>query len=292
MGMTMTQKILAAHAGLDVVRPGDLIEANVDLVLGSDVIAPPAIREFRRFGGRVFDPGRIVLVPDHFAPNKGIASAERGHLMREFAREQGIVHYFETGRKSIAYGILPEQGLIGPGDLVVGADSHTRAYGALGAFSTGIGSADLAAAMLLGKCWLKTPAAIMVDLTGALSGRASGKDVILAVLDRIGVDGVRSKSLEFRGPGLGSLSFASRLTAANMAVEAGAKNVLFPADEITAAYLGARLKREGRAGEADGDAEYERALTVDLSSLRPPATCPRLSENIKLAADVGAIPVE
>jgi len=292
MSMTMTQKILAARAGLDSVGPGDLVEANVDLVLGNDVTAPPAIREFRRFGGKVFDPERIVLVPDHFAPNKDIASAEQCRVMREFAREQGIVHYFEVGRMGIEHALLPEQGLVGPGDLVVGADSHTCTYGAVGAFATGIGSTDLAAAMLLGKCWFKTPAAIRVELLGAVSGWTAGKDVILDVIRRIGVDGARYKSLEFDGPGLQSLSLESRLTAANMAIEAGAKNGIFPVDDITTAYLRGRFKREARVYEADPDAEYEQRITVDLSSLRPLVACPHLPENVVPAAEVGTVPVD
>jgi len=292
MRMTMTQKILAARAGLDSVKPGDLVEANVDLVLGNDVTAPPAIREFRMFGGKVFDPDRIVLVPDHFAPNKDIASAEQCRLMREFAREQGISHYFEVGRMGIEHALLPEQGLVGPGDLVVGADSHTCTYGAVGALATGIGSTDLAAAMLLGKCWFKTPAAIAIELTGGLTGWTSGKDVILDIIGRIGVDGARYKSLEFRGSGLRSLSLESRLTVANMAIEAGAKNGIFPVDEITRAYLRGRFRREERVYEADPDADYERRIAVDLSSLRPLVARPHLPENVVPAAEIGTVPVD
>jgi 3-isopropylmalate/(R)-2-methylmalate dehydratase large subunit len=293
MGMTMTQKILASHAGRDAVRAGDFIEARVDLVLGNDITAPVAIREFARIGvPRVFDKKKVVLVPDHFAPNKDIKAAEQCRLMREFARQQGIVNYFEVGAMGIEHVLLPEKGLVVAGDAVVGADSHTCTYGALGAFATGVGSTDMAAAMATGKCWFRVPRAIRFELEGEPARYVGGKDVILHIIGLIGVDGANYRSMEFSGMGLRHLSMDSRLTMANMAIEAGAKNGIFPVDESCAAYLKDRAGRPFKIFQPDGDADYERVYEIDLGRLRPTVACPHLPANTRPAAELGDVAVD
>ena len=293
MPMTMTQKILAEHAGLEAVEPGQLIEARVDLVLGNDITAPPAIREFRKMGARrVFDRNRVVLVPDHFAPNKDIKAAEQCKCMRDFAREQDVTHYFEVGEMGIEHALLPERGLVLPGDLVIGADSHTCTYGAVGAFSTGVGSTDMAAAMALGSLWFKVPEAIRVALIGEFSGWAGGKDLILTLIGMIGVDGARYQSLEFQGPGVESLTMEERLTVANMAIEAGAKNGIFPADETARAWAASVSDRPYTDYRADPDAVYVRDVKIDLSRLVPAVAFPHLPSNVRPASEAGIVPVD
>ncbi len=282
MGMTMTQKILAAHAGLDNVVAGQLIEATLDLCLGNDITAPVAINEFERSGAtRVFDRTRIALVMDHFTPNKDIKAAQQVKRTREFAGKYDIVNFFDVGRMGIEHALLPEQGLVGPGDCIIGADSHTCTYGALGAFSTGVGSTDLAAGIATGKTWFKVPSAIKVELKGKLKPFVSGKDVILHLIGTIGVDGALYRSLEFVGEGVGSLSMDDRLCIANMAIEAGAKNGIFPVDEVTLAYCKDRFTREVRVFEADADAVYDETVVIDLDTLRPTVAFPHLPENTK-----------
>jgi len=282
MGMTMTQKILAAHAGLPEVKAGQLIVAKLDLCLGNDITAPVAVNEFERCGAcKVFDKSRIALVMDHFTPNKDIKAAEQVKRVREFANKFDIDNYFDVGRMGVEHAVLPEQGLVGPGDCVIGADSHTCTYGALGAFSTGVGSTDLAAAMATGTAWFKVPSAIKVELTGKLSKYVTGKDVVLHLIGMIGVDGALYKSLEFTGDGVAALSMDDRLCIANMAIEAGAKNGIFPVDDVTLAYVNGRFKREVRIFEADPDAEYESVVKIDLSELRPTVAFPHLPENTK-----------
>ena len=282
MGMTMTQKILAAHAGLESVVAGQLIEAQLDLCLGNDITAPVAINEFERCGAtRVFDHTRIALVMDHFTPNKDIKAAQQVKRTREFAGKYDIVNFFDVGRMGIEHALLPEQGLVGPGDCIIGADSHTCTYGALGAFSTGVGSTDLAAGIATGKTWFKVPSAIKVELKGALQPFVSGKDVILHLIGTIGVDGALYRSLEFTGEGVKSLSMDDRLCIANMAIEAGAKNGIFPVDDVTLAYCNGRFQRELRVFEADADAEYDETVVIDLSTLRPTVAFPHLPENTK-----------
>ena len=282
MGMTMTQKILAAHAGLDSVVAGQLIEAQLDLCLGNDITAPVAINEFERAGATsVFDRTRIALVMDHFTPNKDIKAAQQVKRTREFAGKYDIVNFFDVGRMGIEHALLPEQGLVGPGDCIIGADSHTCTYGALGAFSTGVGSTDLAAGIATGKTWFKVPSAIKVELKGALKPFVSGKDVILHLIGRIGVDGALYRSLEFVGEGVRALSMDDRLCIANMAIEAGAKNGIFPVDEVTLAYCKDRFLREIRVFEADEDAVYDETVVIDLDTLRPTIAFPHLPENTK-----------
>ena len=282
MGMTMTQKILAAHAGLPEVKAGQLIVAKLDLCLGNDITVPVAVNEFERCGAcKVFDKSRIALVMDHFTPNKDIKAAEQVKRVREFANKFDIDNYFDVGRMGVEHAVLPEQGLVGPGDCVIGADSHTCTYGALGAFSTGVGSTDLAAAMATGTAWFKVPSAIKVELTGKLSKYVTGKDVVLHLIGMIGVDGALYKSLEFTGDGVAALSMDDRLCIANMAIEAGAKNGIFPVDDVTLAYVNGRFKREVRIFEADPDAEYESVVKIDLSELRPTVAFPHLPENTK-----------
>ncbi len=282
MGMTMTQKILAAHAGLDSVVAGQLIEAKLDLCLGNDITAPVAINEFERAGATsVFDRTRIALVMDHFTPNKDIKAAQQVKRTREFAGKYDIVNFFDVGRMGIEHALLPEQGLVGPGDCIIGADSHTCTYGALGAFSTGVGSTDLAAGIATGKTWFKVPSAIKVELKGALKPFVSGKDVILHLIGMIGVDGALYRSLEFVGEGVASLSMDDRLCIANMAIEAGAKNGIFPVDETTLAYCKDRFQREVRVFEADEDAVYDETVVIDLDALRPTIAFPHLPENTK-----------
>ncbi len=286
MGMTQTQKILARHAGLDSVRPGQLIQARLDLVLGNDITTPVAINEFEAAGfGQVFDKGKIALVMDHFAPNKDIKAAAQCKQCRAFARRFDIDHYYDVGQMGIEHALLPEQGLVAPGEAVIGADSHTCTYGALGAFSTGVGSTDMGAAMAAGETWFKVPSAIRVNLTGKLRPYVSGKDVILTLIGRIGVDGARYQSLEFTGPGVAQLSIYDRLTISNMAIEAGAKNGIFPVDEVTKAYVEGRVNRPWTAYEADGDAEYERTVDIDLSRVDCTVAYPHLPENAHSARE-------
>ena len=293
MGMTMTQKILAAHAGLPQVRAGQLIEAKLDLVLGNDITSPVAINEFEACGASsVFDRERIALVMDHFTPNKDIKSAEQCRRVRDFAGKYDVTNFFDVGRMGIEHALLPEQGLVGPGDCVIGADSHTCTYGALGAFSTGVGSTDMAAGMITGKAWFKVPSAIRVVLEGKPGGWVSGKDVILHLIGLIGVDGALYQSLEFAGPGLALLGMADRLTIANMAIEAGAKNGIFPVDEVTLDYEKGRFQREPVVYEADEDAEYERTVVVDLSALRPVVAFPHLPSNTKTIDEAAGVKID
>ena len=280
MGMTMTQKILAAHAGLESVVAGQLIEADLDLVLGNDITSPVAIKEMDKMGLKdVFNKDKIALVPDHFVPNKDIKSAEHCKCVREFALKNQITNYFEVGKMGIEHALLPEQGLTVAGDVIIGADSHTCTYGALGAFSTGVGSTDMAAGMATGKAWFKVPSAIKFNVVGKLNKWVNGKDVILHIIGMIGVDGALYKSMEFVGEGIKNLSMDDRFTIANMAIEAGAKNGIFPVDELTLAYLKEHTKREWKVFEADADAVYDEEYTIDLSALKPTVSFPHLPEN-------------
>ena len=293
MGMTMTQKILAAHAGLPSVKAGDLIEAKLDLVLGNDVTTPVAVNVFEQAGFiRVFDPEKIAIVLDHYTPCKDIKSAQLCKRARDFAHRHGVSHFYDVGEVGIEHALLPEKGLVAPGELIIGADSHTCTYGALGAFSTGVGSTDMAAGMASGKNWFKVPAAIQVRLTGKLHGWVSGKDVILHLIGLIGVDGALYKSLEFTGPGVASLSMDDRFTIANMAIEAGGKNGIFPVDEKTLAYEEGRVSRPFTVYEADEDAEYERVVEIDLDTLQPTVSLPHLPSNTKTAAEVAGLPIQ
>lgn len=280
MGMTMTQKILAAHAGLDHVEAGQLIEAKLDLVLGNDITTPVAIHEIEKMKTNgVFDKDKIALVMDHFVPNKDIKSAEHCKLVREFAGKEGITNYFDVGEMGIEHALLPEKGLVVAGDCVIGADSHTCTYGALGAFSTGVGSTDMAAGMATGQAWFKVPSAIKVVLTNQPAPFISGKDVILYLIGEIGVDGALYQSLEFTGDGLKYMNMDDRLTIANMAIEGGAKNGIFPVDDKTIAYMKEHSDKEPVIYEADPDAEYTKEITIDLSTLRPTVAYPHLPEN-------------
>ena len=292
MGMTMTQKILARHAGLDSVRPGQLIQAKLDLVLGNDITTPVAINEFEAAGfDKVFDKSRIALVMDHFTPNKDIKAATQCKQCRTFARKFDIDHWYDVGTMGIEHALLPEQGLVAPGEAVIGADSHTCTYGALGAFSTGVGSTDMGAAMAAGETWFKVPAAIRVVLTGKLRPYVSGKDVILALIGKIGVDGALYQSLEFTGPGVAELTIYDRLTICNMAIEAGAKNGIFPVDDVTRAYVEGRVDRPWTAFEADPDAEYARTVEIDLSEVDCTVAYPHLPENAHSAREGGDIAI-
>ena len=281
MGMTMTQKILAAHAGLDRVTAGQLIEADLDLVLANDITAPVSIKEMEKAGGHVKYRDRVALVMDHFAPNKDIKAACQVKCVREFALREEVEHFFDVGKMGIEHALLPEQGLVGAGDCVIGADSHTCTYGALGAFSTGVGSTDLAAGMMTGKAWFKVPAAIRFSLTGKLPPFVTGKDLILHIIGLIGVDGALYRSMEFTGEGVSSLSIDDRFTVCNMAIEAGAKNGIFPVDGIALDYMKDRFRRPVKIYEADPDAEYERTIEIDLSALKPTVSFPHLPENTK-----------
>lgn len=293
MGMTMTQKILAAHAGLESVTAGQLINAKLDMVLGNDVTSPVAINEMNKFGkDTVFDKTRISLVMDHFTPNKDIQSAQNCKQVREFAKKHGILHYYDVGKMGIEHALLPEQGIVTCGDCIIGADSHTCTYGALGAFSTGVGSTDMAAGMITGMAWFKVPSAIKVVVTGDKPKYISGKDVILNIIGRIGVDGALYKSLEFCGNGIKNLSMDDRLTIANMAIECGAKNGIFPVDEVTLEYVNGRSLREYKVFEADEDAQYDETITVDLSTLRPTVAFPHLPENTKTIDEVPEIKID
>ncbi|MFR6064691.1 MAG: 3-isopropylmalate dehydratase large subunit [Eubacterium sp.] len=293
MGMTMTQKILAAHAGLDSVVAGQLINAKLDMVLGNDVTSPVAINEMNKFGkNTVFDKTRISLVMDHFTPNKDIQSAQNCKQVREFAKAHDILHYYDVGTMGIEHALLPEQGIVTCGDCIIGADSHTCTYGALGAFSTGVGSTDMAAGMISGMAWFKVPSAIKVVITGEKAPYICGKDVILDIIGRIGVDGALYKSLEFTGDGIKNLSMDDRLTISNMAIECGAKNGIFPVDDVTLEYVKGRSLREYKIYEADEDAEYESVITVDLSTLRPTVAFPHLPENTKTIDEVPEIKID
>ncbi len=286
MGMTMTQKILARAAGVDSCRAGELLMCKLNLVLGNDITAPVAINEFNRMGAtKVFDPAKIALIPDHFVPNKDIKAATLAKQMREFARAQHIVHYYEVGRVGIEHALLPEQGIVAPGEVIIGADSHTCTYGALGAFSTGVGSTDMAAGMATGMAWFKVPSAIKFVLKGKFGPRVSGKDLILHIIGMIGVDGALYKSMEFTGPGVASLTMDDRLCICNMAIEAGAKNGIFPVDDVTRSYLKGRSQREPVFFEADPDAEYEKTIEIDLDKLEPTVSYPHLPENTHLASE-------
>lgn len=293
MSMTMTQKILAAHAGLDSVVAGQLIEAKLDMVLGNDVTSPVAINEMVKFGcDSVFDKTRISLVMDHFTPNKDIQSAENCKQVREFAKKNDILHYYDVGNMGIEHALLPEQGIVTCGDCIIGADSHTCTYGALGAFSTGVGSTDMAAGMITGKAWFKVPSAIKVVITGKKSKCISGKDVILHLIGMIGVDGALYKSLEFTGDGIKELSMDDRLCISNMAIECGAKNGIFPVDDITLEYVKDRSLREYTVYEADEDAEYDSVVEIDLSTLKPTVACPHLPENTKTVDELEKIEID
>lgn len=293
MGMTMTQKILASHAGLDNVVAGQLIEANLDMVLGNDVTSPVAINEMNKFNKKsVFDKTKISLVMDHFTPNKDIQSAQNCKQVREFANANGITHYFDVGNMGIEHALLPEQGIVTCGDCIIGADSHTCTYGALGAFSTGVGSTDMAAGMVTGKAWFKVPSAIKVVITGNKNKFVSGKDVILHLIGEIGVDGALYKSLEFVGDGIKNLSMDDRLCIANMAIECGAKNGIFPVDDVTLEYVNGRSEREYKVYEADEDAEYERTITIDLSALKSTVAFPHLPENTKTFDEIDEIKID
>ncbi len=293
MGMTMTQKILAAHAGLDKVIAGQLIEANLDLVLANDITGPVAIHEVEKLNKKtVFDKDKIALVPDHFAPNKDIKSAEHCKCIREYAIKHNITNYFEVGEMGIEHALLPEKGLIVAGETCIGADSHTCTYGALGAFSTGVGSTDMGAGMITGKAWFKVPSAIKFVLTGKPNRWVSGKDVILHIIGMIGVDGALYKSMEFTGDGIKNLSMDDRFTIANMAIEAGAKNGIFPVDELTVAYMKEHSKKNYTIYEADEDAEYDETYNIDLSELEPTVAFPHLPENTKLVKDAGQVKID
>ncbi|MBD5558777.1 MAG: 3-isopropylmalate dehydratase large subunit [Clostridia bacterium] len=293
MGMTMTQKILAEHAGLEKVYPGQLISTTVDMVLANDITAPVAIREFNRTGRPVFDNEKIALVLDHFTPNKDIKAAEQSKLVRDFARQHDIVNFYDVGQMGIEHALLPEKGLVLPGDAVIGADSHTCTYGALGAFSTGVGSTDMAAAMATGKVWLRVPPAIRFNLTGELQKYVSGKDVILHIIGMIGVDGALYQSMEFGGPGLQSLSIDDRLCIANMAIEAGGKNGIFEVDDQTVEYVRQRTEKPFKIYQADEDAEYTAVYNINLSEIRPTIAFPHLPENTRTLDEVTTrIPID
>ena len=290
MGMTMTQKILAAHAGLETVKAGQLIEANLDLVLGNDITTPVAVNEFKKFGtDKVFSKSQIAIVPDHFTPNKDIKAAEQVKYIREFAQKMEIENFFEVGEMGIEHCLLPEKGLVVAGDVVIGADSHTCTYGALGAFSTGIGSTDMAAGMATGKCWFKVPSALKFVLKNKPAKWVSGKDIILHIIGMIGVDGALYKSMEFVGEGLQYLSMDDRFTMANMAIEAGGKNGIFPVDDKTVEYLKDHATKEWTVYEADEDAEYDEVFEIDLSTLRPTVSFPHLPDNTRTIDNVGDV---
>ena len=293
MGMTMTQKILAAHAGLESVVPGQLIRARLDLVLGNDITTPVAVNEFSKAGfHEVFDKDKIAIVLDHFVPNKDIKAAQQSKQCREFACAHCVSHFYDVGKMGIEHALLPEQGVVTAGDCVIGADSHTCTYGALGAFSTGVGSTDMAAGMATGEAWFKVPPAIRFELTGKLPRNCSGKDVILSIIGRIGVDGALYKSMEFTGPGVAALTMDDRLCICNMAIEAGAKNGIFPVDEVTRAYMEGRCERPPVVFEADPDAEYEKTVEIDLSKIVPTVACPHLPENTRPASALKDVKID
>ena len=292
MGMTMTEKILALHVGKDQVEAGDLLVSQVDLVLANDITGPPAINVFEEIGRPVFNKDKIVLVPDHFSPCKDIKSATLCKQMRDFARKHQLTNYFEVGRMGIEHALLPDKGLVAPGEIVVGADSHTCTYGALNALSTGMGQTDIGCAFASGTAWFKVPAAIKVNLTGKLPKYVKGKDLILTLIGMIGVDGARYQSLEFTGPGVAELEMADRFTICNMAIEAGGKNGIFPVDAKTEAYLKGRVRRPWKAVTADADAKYTREIDIDLSKLVPTVSYPHLPENTHPASESHHIKID
>jgi len=282
MSMTITEKIVAAHAGRDSVKPGDFVFADVDIALGNDITAPIAIKEFAEAGiRRVWDPARVALVPDHFTPNKDIPSAQQAKVLRDFARAQGLTHYWDVGRVGIEHALLPEQGVVGPGDLVIGADSHTCTYGALGAFATGVGSTDLAAAMAIGKVWLRVPESMRFEFTGTRGPWVSGKDLILHTIGEIGVSGALYRAMEFTGPVIKALPMDDRLAMCNMAIEAGAKSGIIAPDRLTRAYVRGRLEREAVYYRSDAKARYVETVAWDISTLEPVVACPNLPENVR-----------
>lgn len=290
--MTMTQKILAAHAGLPEVKPGQLIQASLDMVLGNDITSPVAINEFEEKGfTQVFDKSKISLVMDHFTPNKDIKAATQCQQCRTFAHRMEIENFYDVGAMGIEHALLPEKGLVAPGEVIIGADSHTCTYGALGAFSTGVGSTDMAAGMATGKAWFKVPEAIRFYLTGELAPKVGGKDVILHIIGTIGVDGALYRSMEFQGPGVKNLSIDDRLCISNMAIEAGAKNGIFPVDEVTEEYLAGRVQRSYEKISADEDAVYEKTINIDLSQIRPTVAFPHLPENTRTIDQVGDVEI-
>lgn len=293
MGMTMTQKILAAHAGVPEVKAGELISASLDMVLANDITGPVSIKEFDKAGfQQVFDKSKVSLVMDHFTPNKDIKSAEQCKACRTFAKRFDIDNFYDVGEVGIEHALLPEKGLVAPGEAIIGADSHTCTYGALGAFSTGVGSTDVTAGMVTGKAWFKVPSAIKFDLAGAFPPHVSGKDLILHIIGMIGVDGALYKSMEFSGPGVSSLTMDDRFTICNMAIEAGAKNGIFPVDEVTLDYVKSRVNREFKTYEADEDAEYENVYHIDLSSLQPVVSFPHLPSNTRTFKDIPEIEID
>lgn len=293
MGMTMTQKILAAHSGKEKVTAGELILADLDLVLGNDITSPVAIREFGKLGkDSVFDKNKVTMIMDHFAPNKDIKAAEQCRMCRDFCGDMDITHFYDVGEMGIEHALIPEKGLAAAGDLVIGADSHTCTYGALGAFSTGVGSTDMACGMAIGKAWFKVPSAMKIDLRGSLRRYVSGKDVILHIIGKIGVDGALYKSMEFTGEGLSSLSMADRLCIANMAIEAGAKNGIFEVDDITLEYLRTHGAADPVIYSADPDAEYDEVLEIDLSQIEPTVAFPHLPENARTFGDIGEVKID
>lgn len=293
MGMTMTQKILAAHAGLTEVKAGQFIEMNLDLVLGNDITAPVAINEFEKMGAKkVYDKNKIAIVLDHFVPNKDIKSAEQCKISRIFSKEQNIINFFDVGQMGIEHALLPEKGLVVAGETVIGADSHTCTYGALGAFSTGVGSTDMAAAMATGQMWLKVPSAIKFNLKGKLNKWVSGKDIILHIIGKIGVDGALYKSMEFTGEGVKELSMDDRFTISNMAIEAGGKNGIFPVDYKTIKYMKEHSDKKYIIYEADEDAVYDQVIDINLSELSPTVAFPHLPENTRSIDDVGNIKID
>lgn len=289
MGMTMTQKILAAHAGLDHVEAGQLIEAKLDVVMANDITGPMAVPVFNQMADKVFDKEKVVLVPDHFTPNKDIKSAENSKSIREFAKKQGLTHYYEVGQMGIEHAILPEKGITVAGECIIGADSHTCTYGALGAFSTGVGTTDIATGMATGELWFKVPSAIKFVLTGTPSRYVSGKDIIIHIIGRIGVDGALYKSMEFTGDGIGSLTMDDRFTMANMAIEAGAKNGIFIVDERAKAYMNEHSENSYTIYEADEDASYDEVIEVDLAKVRPTVAFPHLPGNAKTIDEIEAM---
>ena len=293
MAMTMTQKILAKHSGLESVRSGQLIEAELDMILGNDITSPVAINEFKKLGiDKVFNRDKISIVPDHFTPNKDIKAAEQCKVVREFVKSKKISNYFEVGQMGIEHCLLPEKGLVVAGDVVIGADSHTCTYGALGAFSTGIGSTDMAAGMATGKCWFKVPSAIKFILNGKPRKWVSGKDIILHIIGKIGVDGALYKSMEFVGEGIRYLSMDDRFTICNMAIEAGGKNGIFPVDEKTIEYMKEHSKKEWTEFNADEDAEYEAVYQIDLSKIRPTVAFPHLPDNTRTIDEIGEVKID
>ena len=290
--MTMAEKILAAHAGLDEVRPGQLIECDLDLVLANDVTAPLAIKTVRQITDAVFDADKIALVPDHYVPNKDIKSAEQAKIVRDFAHEQGISHYFEVGCMGVEHALLPEQGVVGPGDLIIGADSHTCTYGALGAFSTGVGSTDAGVGMAVGRAWFKVPETILFKVEGALAPGVTGKDVILHIIGMIGVDGALYKAMEFTGSAIESLSMDERLTICNMAIEAGGKAGLIPVDDVARAYLDGRVERPYTVYASDPDAEYAQVIEIDAADIVPTVAFPHLPSNTRPASEARDVRID